>query len=155
MMRPLALTIGEPAGIGPDIAIAAWQRRAALALPPFYLLGDRQFIARRAAQLGADIPLAEVEPERAAAAFAAALPIVPLGVAITAAPGKPDAMSAPAAIAAIRRAVGDVAAGRAPGIGDQSGREIGSLRVRLCRARPHRISRARWRANFSARRPGR
>ncbi|MBI4273494.1 MAG: 4-hydroxythreonine-4-phosphate dehydrogenase PdxA [Rhizobiales bacterium] len=113
MMRPLALTIGEPAGIGPDITIATWQRRAALALPPFYLLGEREFVARRAAQLGTAIPLKEVEPEHAAAVFATALPIVPLGVAITAAPGKPDASSAPAAIASIRRATADVVAGRA------------------------------------------
>ena len=31
----LALTLGEPAGIGPDITLAAWLRRIALDLPPF------------------------------------------------------------------------------------------------------------------------
>jgi 4-hydroxythreonine-4-phosphate dehydrogenase len=113
MPRPLALTIGEPAGIGPDIAMAAWRRRNVLALPPFYLLGDPEFLARRAALLGGGVPLAVVEPAGAVAAFAAALPVVPLGVAITAAPGKPDQSSAPAAIAAIRRAVADVVAGKA------------------------------------------
>jgi 4-hydroxythreonine-4-phosphate dehydrogenase len=35
MSRPLALTLGEPAGIGPDIALAVWQRRHELKLPPF------------------------------------------------------------------------------------------------------------------------
>ena len=40
MAKPLALTLGEPAGIGPDIAIKAWLRRNELNLPPFYLLGD-------------------------------------------------------------------------------------------------------------------
>ena len=48
MPRPLALTLGEPAGIGPDITFAAWRRRAELDLPPFYLLADPQF--RRAAR---------------------------------------------------------------------------------------------------------
>ena len=48
MTRPLALTLGEPAGIGPDITLAAWQRRAELGLPPFYLLADPDFIAERA-----------------------------------------------------------------------------------------------------------
>ena len=48
MAKPLALTSGEPAGIGPDIAIAAWLRRNELSLPPFYLLGDRDFFAERA-----------------------------------------------------------------------------------------------------------
>ena len=44
--KPLALTLGEPAGIGPDITIAAWLRRRELNLPAFYLLGDEAFVAR-------------------------------------------------------------------------------------------------------------
>ena len=51
MARPLALTLGEPAGIGPDIAIKAWLRRDELKLPPFYLLGDGGFLGRRAQAL--------------------------------------------------------------------------------------------------------
>ena len=43
MRTPLALTVGEPAGIGPDIALAAWVRRAEFDLPPFYLLADPAF----------------------------------------------------------------------------------------------------------------
>src|SRR6476646_10212489 len=58
--KPLALTLGEPAGIGPDITIAAWLRRRELNLPAFYLLGDEAFVARRAKALGADIRLASV-----------------------------------------------------------------------------------------------
>ena len=50
--KPLALTLGEPAGIGPDITIAAWLRRRELGLPAFYLRGDEAFIARRAKALG-------------------------------------------------------------------------------------------------------
>jgi 4-hydroxythreonine-4-phosphate dehydrogenase len=111
--RPLALTIGEPAGIGPDITLIAWRRRAELALPPFYVLAEPEYLARRAARLGVEVPIAVVAPEGAVAAFAAALPVVPLGVAVTAEPGKPDASSAPAALAAIRRAVADVIAGAA------------------------------------------
>ena len=45
MAKPLALTSGEPAGIGPDITIEAWLRRNELKLPAFYLLGDRDFLA--------------------------------------------------------------------------------------------------------------
>jgi 4-hydroxythreonine-4-phosphate dehydrogenase len=116
MQRPLALTLGEPAGIGTDITLAAWQRRAELALPPFYLLGDPQHLKRRAARLSLDVPLAQVEPAQAAAAFATALPVVAIGVAATAEPGKPDATSAPAAITAIRRAVADVIGGAASAV---------------------------------------
>ena len=53
---------------------------------------------------------------RRVAAFARALPVVPLELAVTAEPGKPDATSAPAAIASIRRAVADVLAGRAAAV---------------------------------------
>jgi 4-hydroxythreonine-4-phosphate dehydrogenase len=101
---PLAVTIGEPAGIGPDLTLALWRRRAELDLPAFYLIGDADFLKTRARALGLDVAIAEVTPARAAAAFARALPVVPLGLPITASPGKPDASSAPAAIAAIRRA---------------------------------------------------
>jgi 4-hydroxythreonine-4-phosphate dehydrogenase len=113
LAKPLALTLGEPAGIGPDIAIAAWLRRTELRLPPFYLLGDRDFIADRAKTLGLQVRLADVRAEQAFDAFADALPVVPTGHAATARPGHPDKTSAPAALASIRQAVGDVGSGRA------------------------------------------
>src|SRR5690348_14843502 len=107
MSQPLALTLGEPAGIGPDIALATWRRRGELRPPPFYLIADPQFIARRAARLGLDVPIKSIEPGAASTTFASALPVVPLDIQVTAEPGRPDASSAPAAIAAIRRAVKD------------------------------------------------
>ena len=79
MAKPLALTLGEPAGIGPDIAIKAWLRRNELKLPAFYLLGDRDFLGNRAETLGLKIRLAEVRPEDAVGAFADALPVVATG----------------------------------------------------------------------------
>jgi 4-hydroxythreonine-4-phosphate dehydrogenase len=116
MVTPLALTLGEPAGIGPDITLKAWLGRKALRLPPFYLIGDRAFVARRAEALGLEIPIAGVRPEEAASAFADALPVVETGQAATALPGRPDATSAEAALASIRRAVADVDAGRASAV---------------------------------------
>jgi 4-hydroxythreonine-4-phosphate dehydrogenase len=110
---PLALTIGEPAGIGPDIALAAWRKRRDLALPPFYLIAEADFVARRAAALGMDIPVRCVAPAEACRVFGEALPVAALGLPITAQPGRPDETSAPAAIGAIRRAFDDVIAGRA------------------------------------------
>ena len=113
---PLALTLGEPAGIGPDLTIHLWRHRAELRPPPFYLIGQPEFIQLRANQLGVDITTSIVAPSQAIKCFQRALPIVPLDAAITATPGKPDASSAPAAIASIRRAVDDVLAGRAAAI---------------------------------------
>jgi 4-hydroxythreonine-4-phosphate dehydrogenase len=116
MARPLALTLGEPAGVGPDITFAAWRRRAELGLAPFYILADPKFLRRRAQRIAPDIPIAVVEPAGAPATFGNALPVVDIGVLVTAKPGRPDASSAPAAIAAIRRAVADVHAGVAAAV---------------------------------------
>ena len=116
MLRPLALTLGEPAGIGPDITFAAWRRRAELNLDPFYILADPKFLRARAERMALDIPIALIEPGAAGAAFMSALPVVDIGVTITAEPGQPDGTSAPAAIAAIRRAVADVHAGAAAAV---------------------------------------
>ena len=114
--RPLALTLGEPAGIGPDITLLAWSRRNELKLPSFYLLGDAEFLDRRAKALGLKVNLAEVAAEDAGAAFAEALPVVATGNPVTARPGKPDASSADAALASIRQAVADVKAGQASAV---------------------------------------
>ena len=111
--KPLALTLGEPAGIGPDITIAAWLKRRELDLPAFYLLGDEALIASRAKALGAEIRIASVSAGEAEAAFPEALPVVATGEPASAEPGKPDASSAPAALASIRQAVTDVREGRA------------------------------------------
>ena len=115
-MQPLALTLGEPAGIGPDLALAVWHRRAELDVPRFYVVADPDFLSRRAGRLGLDVPIAAVTPVAAAAAFASALPVVAIDVAVSAEPGRPDRSSAPAAIASIRRAVADVMAGAAAAI---------------------------------------
>jgi len=116
MPRPLALTLGEPAGIGPDITFQAWRARAELDLPPFYLIADPAFVTRRARHMALDVPVAAVEPAAAAGAFRGALPVVDVGVPVSAQPGRPDQSSAPAAIAAIRRAVADIGQGAASAI---------------------------------------
>lgn len=116
MGAPLALTLGEPAGIGPDITLAAWLKRRELALPPFYVSGDPQLLTQRAKLLGLDVPVAAVPPRDAVAAFQDALPVSNCGLPATASPGKPDATSAAVAIAAIREAVADVAASRAAAV---------------------------------------
>ena len=116
MAKPLALTSGEPAGIGPDITLAAWLRRRELDLPPFYLLGDRAALTERAKALGLAVELADVSAEEASAAFSRALPVVATGKKATARPGKPDETSADAAMASIRQAVADVVSGKASAV---------------------------------------
>jgi 4-hydroxythreonine-4-phosphate dehydrogenase len=102
---PLALTMGEPAGIGPEITLAAW-RAVRAAGPVFFLIGDPALLP------GA--PLAEIAtPEDAAAAFPHALPILPLRLAAPATPGRLDVANAPAVIASIEQAVAFAKSGRA------------------------------------------
>jgi len=115
-MRPLALTLGEPAGIGPDLTLALWTARKARGVPAFIAIGDPALLASRARLLKLDIPLAECAPEEAAARFADALPVFPTKEAATASPGKPDRTSAPAARAAIDRAVGLASTGKVSAI---------------------------------------
>ena len=115
-MRPLALTLGEPAGIGPDLALAVWHRRTELDIPPFYIVADPEFLGHRAELLGLAIPISSADPATAAAIFPTALPVVALNVKATAAPGQPDRSSARAAIASIRRVVDDVLSGSASAV---------------------------------------
>ena len=112
--RPLALTLGDPAGIGPDITLLAWQSRRRDRIPPFALLGDPGVIAARAAVLGIDVPIATVVGvELAPAHFAQALPVVPIPVPRPVVPGRPDRASAAAVLESIERAVEFVRKGAA------------------------------------------
>jgi 4-hydroxythreonine-4-phosphate dehydrogenase len=115
-VQPLALTLGEPAGIGPDLALSVWRQRSELDVPPFYLVADPDFLKHRTEHLGLNVPIVTVTPRTAAVAFSSALPVVAIDVPVTAAPGHPDRSSAPAAVASIRRAVADVMAGSAAAI---------------------------------------
>jgi 4-hydroxythreonine-4-phosphate dehydrogenase len=110
---PLVLTPGDPAGIGVDIALAAWRDRDRNRLPAFYLLADPAFVASRARRLGIDTSLREVMPADATRAFSGALPVCPLEARFTDTPGKPDTANAAGIIEAIDRAADDAFAGRA------------------------------------------
>jgi 4-hydroxythreonine-4-phosphate dehydrogenase len=111
---PLALTLGDPAGIGPDITLLAWQSRRRDRIPPFALLGDPGVLSARADALGIDVPIATVERiELAPAHFARALPVLPVPVAGPVVPGRPNQAATAAIMESIERAVGLVRAGAA------------------------------------------
>ena len=110
---PLALTQGDPSGIGPELALKAFGARKELDLPPFFVLGDPAFYARLAQALGLDAPVAETGPRESAAVFSSALPVVPLGRAVRGPAGAPDPADAQATILSIERAVDCVARGEA------------------------------------------
>ncbi len=105
LQLPLALTQGDPAGIGPDIAIAAWAKRAELDLPPFIFIGDPDVLISRAHILGVSLELKICEPEEAATAFGSALPVLPVAVGFEVQAGQPHTGAAHATIKAIETAV--------------------------------------------------
>lgn len=108
MTSPLAISMGEPGGVGPEIAVKA---HAALKSSGyrFFLTGDaRAFPAAAIEVIGG--------PSAAEAAFSRALPVIDIGVAARATPGVADPRSAPAVIASIERAVGFALTGEASGV---------------------------------------
>jgi 4-hydroxythreonine-4-phosphate dehydrogenase len=116
MILPLALTMGEPAGIGGEIALKAWLRRSE-GVPPFYVIDDPARLAALAARLGWAVPISPLAvPPDASTMFAEALPELPIGGSPLAGPGRPDPADAALVIGAIDAAVGDVRGGRAAAV---------------------------------------
>src|SRR5260370_14814263 len=104
MTLPLALTMGEPAGIGGEIALQAWLRRRD-GVPLFYLIDDPGRLAGLACRLGWSVPVRTLaSPQEAPAVFADSLPVLPGGGTPRGEPGRPDSPHAPLVIGAIRPA---------------------------------------------------
>jgi len=111
-VTPLAVTMGEPAGIGGEILLKAWTT-ARDRLPPFLAIDDPGRLARLARRLGLEAAIDVVaDPEAVAGLFSRAIPVLPLGMEIDAEPGRPDPRFAPAVLAAIDRGVDLARAGR-------------------------------------------
>ncbi len=110
-MIPLALTMGDPAGIGGEIAVGAWHALRATG-PVFFAIDD----PARLAALGTEVHVV-ADPGEAAAVFRHALPVLPLvlpgGPPV---PGRPEAAHAASVIGSIERAVALALAGAAGGV---------------------------------------
>jgi 4-hydroxythreonine-4-phosphate dehydrogenase len=112
--RPLlALTLGDPAGIGPELTLAAWLQRKERDLPPFACLGDSALLRALSERLNLAVPVRDVAWEQAAGCFETALPVVGLRHPVAAEPGRPDPDNAAAVIESIERGVDAVACGMA------------------------------------------
>jgi 4-hydroxythreonine-4-phosphate dehydrogenase len=109
--------MGEPAGIGGEIALKAWTGRAGL--PPFFVIDDPARLAALARRFAIDCEVAAiVSPSEAATVFHKALPVLPLAVPLGAdvTLGKPDVSTAPSVVSAINQAVDAVKSGAASGL---------------------------------------
>jgi 4-hydroxythreonine-4-phosphate dehydrogenase len=102
--QPLALSLGDPAGIGPEITVKAW-RALRESGPAFVVVGDHELLA--AAAVGGKVPLKRVAgAHEAAAVFASALPVLDLPLLKTVVAGHADPAHAPAVIRWIETAAG-------------------------------------------------
>ncbi len=106
---PLAVTLGDPSGIGPEIVARAWEKRREHNLPPFFAVGDMR--ALRAVWQG---PIAAIDgPAACAAAFDTALPCLHVGDSSTPEPGIPTLDGARSAFQSLEVATGLVRTGSA------------------------------------------
>ncbi|WP_294203943.1 4-hydroxythreonine-4-phosphate dehydrogenase PdxA, partial [uncultured Sphingomonas sp.] len=102
MIRPLAISMGDPAGIGPEIIAKAWAARSDADLLPFVAVGDA-----RAVERVWNGPIVRVSDMAAAvAAFDEALPILSVDDAGEIRPGQPDVEGARCALHSLELAVG-------------------------------------------------
>ena len=116
MSLPLAVTMGDPAGIGGEILLAAWHRREPGARA-FYAIDDPARLSSCARKLGIHCPIEVIDgPHAAAEVFERALPVIAEPLAREAVPGIPVPENAAAVIRSIERGVADAMAGRAAGV---------------------------------------
>ena len=109
MIRPIAVAMGDSAGIGPEITAKAWKARELHSLAPFFAVGDPAAVAAVW-----DGPVTRInDPSDAAHVFVDALPVLSIGEAGVAVPGAPDVDSAHAALQSLEVAVGLARSGAA------------------------------------------
>ena len=112
-MKPLAVSMGDPAGIGLELAARVWAERDAGA-PPFVFVGDPDALTRASARLGLAKPKLNVVDDAAKLGESGdALNVLHVPLAMEETPGAPDPVNADPTIAAIERGVAAVLEGAA------------------------------------------
>ena len=107
--QPLAVSLGDPAGIGPEIIAKSWALRDMYKLAPFFAVGDRRSISAVW-----DGPIRQiVDPREAMFCFADALPILQIDDAEDIVPGQPNTPGAHCALHALEMATGLARSGTA------------------------------------------
>ena len=115
-LAPLAVSLGDPAGVGPELLAAAWYAREVRGLRPFMAVGGAGLIAAAAKLRGLDVPIIEISaPQEAAAVFGRGLPVLgPLDGDY--APGAPSSQGARLALASLTQAAALTTSGHASAI---------------------------------------
>lgn len=116
-LRPLALTMGEPAGIAGEIVVKAWHAPDGRPVPAFVVIGDPDWLRAEAHRIKSHSHIIEVSSlAEAGARFHEGVPVLPLRLVVKAVPGKADGRNAHAVIGAIDQAVGLARSGEASGV---------------------------------------
>ena len=110
-LAPIAISMGEPAGIGPDLILKLYAQRGDYELAPFVVMGSMAFLAARARRLGLNINFAETTPDDAVGQFPIALPVVPIEGLVPDKPGEISHLSGKVVIESISRAVSETLSG--------------------------------------------
>ena len=112
VLKPLAVAMGDPAGIGPEVLTKAWARRNADALPPFFAVGDVRALAAVW-----DGPVTRIDdPSEAEDAFETALPVLQVEDSGEIIPGTPNYEGARCSLVSLELAVGLARSGAAGGL---------------------------------------
>lgn len=113
---PLAVSMGEPAGIAPDVTLLSWAHEHA-SLPPFYVVGDPALYRARSKSIGLDITVKEIEtPRQALSLHGHALAVLPVDGQVRAQPGKPNAEDASLVLQALQLSINACKSGEASGL---------------------------------------
>ncbi|MGO9008195.1 MAG: 4-hydroxythreonine-4-phosphate dehydrogenase PdxA [Beijerinckiaceae bacterium] len=114
---PLALTQGDPSGIGPELALKAWLRtHRDPTAAPFFVVAQPRHLASLARRFGWAVPIAEVDPAASASVFPEALPVYPMRRAVSGRLGVPNVADAEATIESIETCVRLVKSGHAAAV---------------------------------------
>ncbi len=117
---PTAVTIGEPAGIGPDVILLSWLHSSKIAenreCDPYYVIGDAYLLKKRARLMGLAVPVVVATPGNAKEIFQNALPVVPLDAPFFCGPGAPSRQDSAGIVESINQAVTHVRSGAAQAV---------------------------------------
>ena len=110
--EPLAISLGDPAGIGPEVLAKCWDNRASFGLPPFVAIGDP-----RSVEAVWDGPIEIIaDPREADSAFDVGLPLIQLAAAEADVPGHPSVAGAHCSLDSLELAVGLARSGSAAAV---------------------------------------
>jgi 4-hydroxythreonine-4-phosphate dehydrogenase len=114
---PLAVTMGEPSGIGGELTLKAWRDHVGTGLPAYFVIDDMDRLNGINKRLNWGIPIREIaNPAEVSDVFANALPVLPLRMNVGAVPGQPQPENSRAVVASIERAVALVQSGDAAAV---------------------------------------